>query len=156
MEKAIARKTLIIASKLSDFSSLIFIRCWKHHIGQPSTSFPILQTEMCYILVSTCQTCAFPIRTRHKQCEHAELHGFDPRSCPNRMKRRRRSDPGMCWKCERRRESLSCFPTHLSYDADDESEQGDGTSVEARKEARSTKGGKGRKTATKKRKQTET
>jgi hypothetical protein len=79
---------------------------------------------MCYILVSTCPACSFPLQTQLRQCGHAELHGFDPRACPNRMKRRKQSDARVCWKCVARKGSLSCFPGGEVYDADDESEEG--------------------------------
>ena len=108
---------------------------------------------MCYILISTCPACSFPLQTRLKQCSHAELHGFDPRACPNRMKRRRQSDARVCWECERRRESLSCFPGGEVYDADDESEEGDALSVESGKGVCERKSREGRKTAVKRQKQ---
>jgi hypothetical protein len=120
---------------------------------------------MCYILISTCPACSFPIQTRLKQCSHAELHGFDPRACPNRMKRRRQSDARVCWKCATRRESLSCFPGgevydaddeseegDVVYDADDESEEGDVVSASAGKGVRERKGRKMRRMATMRRK----
>lgn len=67
-------------------------------------------TNMCYIVLSTCRACAFPISTRHARCSHAEMHGFDPLSCPNRMRRRRQSSAVSCGKCGHRRGSLSCLP----------------------------------------------
>jgi hypothetical protein len=108
---------------------------------------------MCYILISTCPACSFPIQTRLKQCSHAELHGFDPRACPNRMKRRRQSDARVCWKCATRRESLSCFPGGEVYDADDESEEGDVVSASAVKGGRERKKREGRRMATRRRTQ---
>jgi hypothetical protein len=108
---------------------------------------------MCYILVSTCPACSSPIQTRLKQCSHAELHGFDPRACPNRMKRRRQSDARVCWKCASRRGSLSSFPGGEVYDADDESEEVDVVSAEAGKGGCERKDREGRRMATKRRKQ---
>ena len=69
------------------------------------------------------------------------------------MKRRRQSDARVCWKCASRRGSLSCFPGGEVYDADDESEEGDGVSVESGKGVRERKGREGGRTAMKRRKQ---
>jgi hypothetical protein len=66
--------------------------------------------NMCYILLSSCASCPFPLLTRHTRCSHAEVHGFDPLACPNRMKRRRQSNAGLCGRCGHRKGSLSCFP----------------------------------------------
>jgi hypothetical protein len=109
---------------------------------------------MCYILISTCPACSFPLQTRLRQCSHAELHGFDPRACPNRMKRRRQSDARVCWKCAAsRRGSLSCFPEGEVYDADDESEEGNLATAEAGKGLRQKKGREGRRMGMRKRKE---
>lgn len=90
------------ARALFTFGFHPFLYCW----GK-SSSF---STRMCYILLTACQACAFPLRTRHTRCSYAELHSFDPLDCPNRMKRRRQSNPGICGKCNHRKGSLSSLP----------------------------------------------
>ena len=95
----------ILALSIFDFH--LSFDCW----GKLS----LFSTQMCYILLSACQTCAFPLRTRHERCSHAELHSFDPLDCPNRMKRRRQSNTGTCGKCNHRKGSLSSLPADDIY-----------------------------------------
>ncbi|OAL01376.1 hypothetical protein IQ06DRAFT_305025 [Phaeosphaeriaceae sp. SRC1lsM3a] len=66
---------------------------------------------MCFILLSTCNTCTSTIHKRYALCTHAASHSFDPATCPNRMKRRRSSAGKICEKCEPRRGSLSEMPS---------------------------------------------
>src|SRR5690349_21470077 len=108
---------------------------------------------MCYILTSVCQACAFPIRTRHKPCSHAEIHGFNPLSCPNRMKRRRQSDAKVCGNCACRKGSLSCFPTSPICQDKDKSTQMGVPAVVGRRAVRSAKGRKSKRLAIKRREQ---
>ncbi|KAF2027872.1 hypothetical protein EK21DRAFT_91098 [Setomelanomma holmii] len=79
---------------------------------------------MCYILLSTCTLCTWTLRIRYARCTHAHTHSLDPVACPNRMKRRRQSDGGLCGKCEARRGSLSLPPRRAmdSQDAGNENE----------------------------------
>lgn len=82
---------------------------------KPVSASPPTTPQMCYTLLATCPTCAFPLRTQHVLCAHAALHGFAPAACPNRMRRRRmRGGSGGCGMCGLRRGSLSCWPQSQS------------------------------------------
>ncbi|OAL51964.1 hypothetical protein IQ07DRAFT_598748 [Pyrenochaeta sp. DS3sAY3a] len=65
---------------------------------------------MCYMLVSSCGTCAWTLHIRYTPCSHATLHALSPATCPTRMKRRRRSEGASCGTCAARRGSLTVLP----------------------------------------------